>query len=177
MIVTNNKKLAQKAKYLTTQAKDDHIRYIHNEIGYNYRMTNVQAAIGMAQLEKIENFIQTKKKNYELYKNKLAKIDGLSLLDFPTNIRPNYWLYSLLIDKKKFRMDRDELMKNLEKNNIESRPIWYLNHWQKPYKKNQSYKIEKAIWYWERILNIPSSSNLTETELNRVVKTIEKARD
>lgn len=172
MLVAKNKNLAVKAKYLSTQAKDDELYYIHNEIGYNYRMTNLQAALGVAQLEQLEKFIEIKKRNYNLYKNEIKNIDGLKLLDFNKNTRPNYWFYSLLIDKELYGFDRDELLKKLSEKKIQTRPIWGLIHQQKPYRNNQAYKIEKAIYYRERILNIPCSTNLTEEDIKFIVNNL-----
>jgi len=93
MIVSNNENFLKRAKHLTTQAKCDELYFIHDEIGYNYRMTNIQAALGLAQLEQIEHFIETKRKNYEFYKQEINKIHGLKILEFKGNIRPNYWFY------------------------------------------------------------------------------------
>jgi perosamine synthetase len=127
MIVSNSKKLANKARYLVNQAKDDPVRSVHNEIGYNFRLTNLQSAFGLAQLERLECFISSKKKNYELYKELLRPIDGVEMLGIPEGTAPNYWFYSLLIDKKEYGMDREKLMDYLTKKKIQSRPIWYLN--------------------------------------------------
>ena len=170
MLVAKDKKIAEKAKYLSTQAKDDKLYYIHNEIGYNYRMTNLQGALGVAQLEQLEKFIQTKTRNYKLYKKLISEIEGLKLLDFKKGTRSNHWFYSLFIDEDKYGIGRDDLLKKLKEKGIETRPIWYLNHLQKPFKKNQAYKIEKAKYYWERVLNIPCSSNLTQNDVEYVVE-------
>lgn len=174
MILTNNAKIATYALYLTTQAKDDPVRYVHNEIGYNYRLTNIQAAMGVAQLENIERKISTKKKNYELYRDLLADIAGLRLLDFPAGTRPNYWFYSLVIDKEKYGLSCEQLLKRLKRACIEVRRLWYLNHWQKPYRKNQAYRITRAIWFWKRVLNLPCSVGLKEPEIRKVVNTLRK---
>lgn len=176
MIVTNNKSLAEKARYLLEQAKDDPVRYIHNEIGYNFRLTNLQAALGLAQLRQLNRFIKTKKNNYELYAKLLKGIDGVKMLGIPAGTSPNYWFYSLIVNKKEYGIDREKLMDALQKKNIQTRPIWYLTHFQKPYCNNQAYKIEKAIWFWGRVLNIPCSSNLKKKELLEVVSAIELSR-
>lgn len=168
MLVSNNNELLDKAKYLSTQAKDDELNYIHNEIGYNYRMTNVQAAIGLAQLENLEEFISIKKENYELFKENLDN-EYFKILDFNDNTRPNYWFYSLLIKKD---IDKNYLIKYLNDNNIQVRPIWGLIHKQKPYTKNQNYKIEKAEYYSDRIVNIPCSSNLKKEDVMYVIDII-----
>lgn len=158
MLVAKTADIVKKAKYLSTQAKDDEINFIHNEIGYNYRMTNVQAAIGVAQLEQLENFISIKAMNYLLMKQK-----GLKLLEFKDNIRPNYWFYSLLASGHKNR-----LIEYFSSNQIQVRPIWGLINMQYPYVDEQSYKIEKAIYYHENIINIPCSSNLRASDIERL---------
>ncbi len=172
MLVSNNPDLTRKAKYLSTQAKDDEINFIHNEIGYNYRMTNLQAALGVAQLERLEEFIDIKKKNFELYKDGISDLSGLRLLDFNNNIRPNYWFYSLVLDN--FKFDRDEVITYFVKNHVQVRPIWGLIHEQRPYKKEQCYKIDKAIYYRKKIINIPCSSNLTEDDIKTVLNLLKK---
>jgi len=173
MIVTNNKLLAEKARYLTNQAKDDAVKYIHNQIGYNYRLTNLQSAIGLAQLEQLRGFIKTKKKNYSLYKNLLSKVEGLKILDIPKGTSPNYWFYSLVVEEKQFGMNRNEVMNCLEAQGIQTRPIWYLNHLQRPYRKNQAYKIEKALWFWKRVLNLPCSTNLQIKQIKYITSVIQ----
>lgn len=174
MMVASDPELAEKARYLSTQAKDDVLYYIHNEIGYNYRMTNLQAAIGVAQLEQLEGFIDVKTKNYHLYKAGIEGIEGLSLLDFNSNVRPNYWFYSLVIDKEAYGLDVHELLLKLNEQKIQTRPIWGLIHEQKPYQNNQSYKIVKATTYINQILNIPCSTNLTEEEVTVVIEALKK---
>ena len=171
MLVCAHDSDAKKAVYLTTQAKDDEIRFIHNEVGYNYRMTNLQAALGIAQLENIEKYIQIKRDNFELYQKLLANC-GLSLLPFNSNIWPNYWFYSLIIDKNKLGFSNLELLNFLQNEQIQTRPIWYLNHLQKPYKDCQSYKIKNAMQYLDQILNLPCSSNLSAIDVAQVVDSI-----
>lgn len=172
MIITSNRLLAEKAKYLTNQAKDDPIKYIHNEIGYNFRLTNLQAALGLAQLEQLKKFIKIKKSNYELYCKLLASVKGLKMLGLPEGTSPNCWFYSLLVNKKEYGMDREKLMNSLTKKGIQSRPIWQLNHLQRPYRKNQAYKIAKAPWFWGRVLNLPCSTDLREKQVKQVVLAI-----
>lgn len=173
MIVTNNEEYACKARYLTTQAKDDSVRYIHNEIGYNFRLTNIQAAMGVAQLEKLPEFIEIKKKNYQKYKDEIGKIKGLHLAEVPGYANSNYWMYQLQIEKEIYGKEREELMAHLLKNRIQTRPIWYPNHLQKPYKNCQSYYIEKAFELWNKTLNIPCSVNLSEYEISKVISALE----
>ncbi len=172
MIVTSNRLLAEKARYLTNQAKDDPVRYIHHAIGYNFRLTNLQAALGLAQLEQLKKFIMIKRYNYELYRKLLSPVRGIKMLGIPRGTSPNYWFYSLLVDKKEYGMNREELMNYLTKKKIQSRPIWYLNHLQRPYRMNQAYKVEKAPWFWKRVLNLPCSTSLQEKQINRIASFI-----
>lgn len=169
MIIVKNKALAERAKYLTEQAKDNALRHIHNNVGYNFRLTNLQAAVGLAQLEKIENFIAVKKRNYETYQKGLQGLSGLKILGPPQGTRPNYWFYSLLVEK-----NREDLMRHLLKEGIQTRPVWRLNHLQMPYRKNWAFKIEMAIWFSKTVLNIPCSSNLSQREVSRVLAEIKK---
>lgn len=173
IVVSDNLEYLKRVNFLAVQAKSDPWRYKHDEIGYNYRLTNISAAFGLSQLKKISEFIETKKRNYKIYKERLKDIEGLRLLDFNSGTSPNYWFYSLYIEDD-FPLEREELMQELDRRGIGSRPIWGLNHLQKPYKNNQAYKIEKAISYSKHVLNIPCSSNLTEEEVNRVCEILEK---
>lgn len=169
MLVSNHQELLKKARYLSTQAKDDELYYKHNDIGYNYRMTNIQAALGIAQLEQLEKFINIKIENYNLYKSKLNSND-ISILNFNKDTRSNHWFYSLMI--KNSKINRDYLLNELVKKNIQTRPIWGLVHEQKPYVDNQTYKIKKANFYYDKVLNIPCSTNLTKDDVMVVIETI-----
>lgn len=168
MIVSNDEELLQKAKHLTTQAKSDELYYTHDEIGYNYRMTNIQAALGLAQLEQLEAFIKIKEDNHNLYKEEVDRIPGLSIQAFKSNIRSNYWFYALTCDNA-YPLNRDEIIKYLSAKSIQARPIWGLINEQKPYLDNQAYKIEKAKYYLEHVVNVPCSTNLTKEDVLHVV--------
>ena len=174
MVVGDNEELVEKVRFLSSQAKKDTLYFIHDEIGYNYRMLNLQAALGTSQIDQLESFIETKIKNYNIYKEELEKIEGLEILPFVEGIRANYWFYSLKIDKEKYGIGRDELLQKLVDAGIQTRPIWGLIHQQKPYSTCQSYEIEKALYYYDRILNLPCSSNLTEKEVYQVIEKIKE---
>ncbi|HED38677.1 MAG TPA: hypothetical protein ENI76_10625 [Ignavibacteria bacterium] len=141
-----------------------------NEIGYNYRMTNVIAAIGVAQLEVLDEYIAIKKATFEKYKIEIKNIDGLDVVDVPDYADNNYWMLALQIDKNKYPLDREGLMKKLKKHNIQTRPIWYPNHLQKPYVDCQSYKIGNTLKLVEQTLNIPCSVNITDNEIELVIE-------
>lgn len=173
-VLTRDKSRALHIKYLSTQAKDDPHFYIHNEIGFNYRMTNVQAAIGCAQMEEIEEFIKRKNRNYQIYVELLEGTELGYILPFRDNIRPNKWFYSLVIDRAKCPLDIKTYIDALSKEGAETRPIWGLIGEQKPYQKCVSYKIEKAKYYSERIINLPCSTNLTKNQINETVDKLKK---
>ena len=176
MVVGDNEELVEKVRFLSSQAKKDTLYFIHDEIGYNYRMLNLQAALGTSQIDQLESFIETKIKNYKIYKEELEKIEGLEILPFVEGIRANHWFYSLKIDKEKYGIGRDELLQKLVDAGIQTRPIWGLIHQQKPYSTCQSYEIEKALYYYDRILNLPCSSNLTEKEVYQVIQKIKELK-
>lgn len=168
MIVSSNEDLLSRAKHLTTQAKSDELYYTHDEIGFNYRMTNLQAALGLAQLEQLEDFIITKKRNYDYYKKELNGVYGLRILDFKEDIRPNYWFYGLYIEDS-FKLNRDELISYLASHKIQTRPIWGLINEQGPYLNALGYEIEKAKDYLKHVVNIPCSSNLSVEDVFIVI--------
>lgn len=173
MVVSHNSELLDKVAFLSIQAKTDPLYFIHDEIGYNYRMTNIQAAFGTDQIDRLEGFIETKIKNYNLYRQAINEIPGLSLLPFRKDARANHWFYSVVVDNKRYGMNRDTLLNKLNENNIQTRPLWRLIHKQKPYIKNQSYMIEKAYFYETNLLNIPCSSDLSKDEIVEVVRNLE----
>ncbi|MBU1239688.1 LegC family aminotransferase [Myxococcota bacterium] len=171
-MVSTHPELLAKAKYLSTQAKNDELYFVHNEIGYNYRMTNLQAAVGIAQLEQLDAFIEIKKRNYELYKELLTVTPGVELWPFRENISSNHWFYTLVIDEEKTGISRDALMGALSEEKIQSRPVWKLIHSQKPYAMCQRTDLSRAEFFEKTILNIPCSTNLNEPDVHRVAQTI-----
>ena len=162
-------------KYLSTQAKDDPHYYIHNEIGYNYRMTNLQAALGVAQMEELEEFIRRKRENYTLYEKQFDGFAYGTLLGFRPDTRSNQWFYSLQLptgDDRRGRIVLRDLITALVKEGIQTRPIWGLIHEQKPYQGFRAYRMEQAPMYGSCILNIPCSTQITEEEIIRASEVI-----
>lgn len=174
MVVSNNQKLLDKVAFLGVQAKTDPLYFIHDEIGYNYRMTNIQAAFGTDQIDRLEGFIENKIKNYNLYKEVIENINGLELLPFRQDTRANHWFYSVIVDEDEYGINRDELLRKLNDRNIQTRPLWGLIHKQKPYLDSQGYKIDKAEFYEKNLINIPCSSNLKENEVRRVAEKLKE---
>ena len=171
MIVTNNNIFAKKIRYLIKQAKDNDFEYIHNEIGYNYSQTNVQAAIGLAQFEKLDKILKWKKSIHNSYSRLLKDNKNFTIYSTPSYSESNYWLNILRIESLK-KIDKIKLMKLLIKNGIYVRPIWQLNHLQKEYKLCQNYKITNALALLDRSICLPSSYNLKKNDLKRIVSII-----
>lgn len=171
MILAKSPDDAEHAKHLTTQAKSDEKNFLHDEVGFNYRLTNLQAAMGLAQLEQLEGFIATKRENLALYEKLLADMDSVSVLPFVSGVRSNCWFYSLFI-KNPEANNRDAIITALEKERIQTRPIWGLIHEQLPYRGSICYRLEKAPYYAARVVNLPCSTNLSAKDVERVVSVL-----
>jgi len=172
MLVTDDESLATRARYLFNQAKDDSLRYVHESVGFNYPLTNVAAAIGLGQIEQLPDYIATKRANRARYVDGLAGVSGLRVMEAPQGTDSNCWFYALLVEPDEFGMDREELMGRLSEARIQSRPLWLPIHMQTPYASCTVVAPEHAVWYWNRILNLPCSSNLTASDVDRVVETV-----
>ena len=170
MVVTDDEKMANKIRHLTTQAKRDPFEYDHDEIGYNYRLNNIQAAMGVAQMEKIEKFVQIKRKNTELYKELLADIEELELLKENEWAKSNYWLNVIKVPKT----HKNPLVEYLLSRNIQVRPVWKLIYSLPMYSGFQSYKIDRAGDAYESCISLPSSVNLKQSEIEYIVNNIAK---
>lgn len=173
-ITSNNPATVDHLRFLSTQAKTDPHYYIHDEIGYNYRMTNLQAALGVAQMEELPEFIRRKQRNYELYKELFEGFEYGSLMPFKDGTESNKWFYSLCIDRNHIKATMKEIIIALHDKGMETRPIWGLINEQKPYEGEETYKLEKAPYYASRILNIPSSTQITEDEIRYVAAEVQK---
>ena len=171
-ITANKPEVVDHLRYLSTQAKNDPHYYIHNEIGYNYRMTNLQAALGVAQLEELPEFIRRKQNNYEKYKQLFEGFDLIKVIGFREGTSSNKWFYSLEINRDKIKASMREIITALEKQGIQTRAIWGLINEQIPYLSDDCYLIEKANYYANRILNIPSSTSITNEEIAFVVEKV-----
>ncbi len=170
MILTDDALLAEKAKYLTKQAKDDKIRYFHNEIGYNFRLTNIQAALGVAQLEQLPRFIERKQDIFNQYKTAVENIAGLTMTGVPDYADNNHWMNMLQIDSESYGENMESLMQRLEKNSIQARPVWGLNHLQKPYMNCQNYRIKRSEELVSNSLSLPSSTNISKEDFNNIIE-------
>lgn len=155
VIVTDNETLAKRAKHLTTTAKVQHKwEYIHDEIGYNYRMPNLNASLLVAQLEQLDGFIENKRDLASEYQNIFAAIDGIKFITEPKDSISNYWLQAILVEDIKLR---DEFLDYTNGNGVMSRPIWRLMNELKMFKDCQKDSLKNSKYLEERIINISSS--------------------
>ena len=171
-ILTSNLELYKRAKYLINQAMDDPFKYLHNDIGYNYRLSNINAAIGLAQFENIKKFIKQKKIIFSQYRKILSKNKNIKILNFPINSSNNYWQSNLLIKTKNYENIIHKISNNLNKINYSIRRAWHPCHLQKPFKNFQKYEINKTIYLAKRLICLPSSSFLNKKEINKIAKVI-----
>ena len=173
-VTSNNSNTVDHIRFLSTQAKTDPHYYIHDEIGYNYRMTNLQAALGVAQMEELPEFIRRKQANYDKYARLFENYELAKLIPFREGTSSNKWFYSLEINRERITVEMREIITRLQDKGIQTRAIWGLINEQKPYLNEITYKLEKAPYYAERILNIPSSTQITDEEIEYVAAEIKK---
>ena len=172
VVVTSDAKLAARVRYLATQAKDDPLEYIHNEIGFNYRMTNVQAALGCAQLEQLPQFVERRRAIAARYQQELNGIAGLRILGEAAWAMSTYWLSTLVCEDSTFARTR-ELIQFLQQRNIQSRPLWQPIHLSRAHAGNGfGSDCPVAQKLYVTAVNIPSSSTLSESQQTRVVNAI-----
>ena len=168
MIVTDNQLWAARARYLTTQAKDDPIEYVHNEIGYNYRLTNIQAALGCAQLEEIGRRLAAKRAIADTYREALSRLPGITPMPEAPWASSAFWMYTILVDEAGFGMDSRGLLRSLADAGIQARPLWQPLHMSRAHAQSQSYECEVAERLYHDALSLPCSVGLTQPEQRRV---------
>jgi perosamine synthetase len=176
MLVTSNADSAEKARYLTTQAKDDTTEYIHNTIGFNYRLTNVLAAIGCAQTEKLNHFVNRRREINGIYQAHLADVPGVRVLGEADEARSNFWLSAIQINSNLYGMSSRQLRERLKETRIESRTMWQPIHLSPAHQNAVSLPCPVAEKVFETALCLPSSSFLTDEEVLRVISVIRDSR-
>ena len=173
-VTAKDPKTVDHLRFLSTQAKTDPHYYIHDEVGYNYRMTNLQAALGVAQMEELPDFIGRKQRNYERYRAAFKDFPLATLLPFREGTESNKWFYSLCLDRSRIDVPLKEIILALREKGIESRPIWGLINEQLPYREEEAYRLEKAPYDADRVINIPSSTQITEEEIDYVADEVKR---
>lgn len=177
MMVTMNKDIAKKAKYISNQTKTitDNGGMYHEEIGFNFRMPNVLAAMGVAQLEMVPEYLEIKRKNAQTYSELLKDVKGIKLIKEEAYVENCYWLYSLLVTEE-FPVSRDELIKKLGENGIMARPFFMLVHEMPPYKNCKYGTMENSKYVESCGINLPSSVNLKQDEIIKICEVIKNVK-
>jgi perosamine synthetase len=176
MIVTDNEAWAEKARYLTTQAKDDPVEYVHREIGYNYRLTNIQAAMGCAQLELLDEYIAAKRRIAERYRAALGGIEGVTVMPAAEWAWSIYWMYTVLIDPERYGHSSRWLLARLGEKHIQSRPLWQPLHRSEAHPGAEAVESGVADRLNRDGLSLPCSVGLSDPELAAVVEAISSLR-
>jgi len=174
-LLSNEKEITDKARFLATQARDKAPHYQHSHIGYNYRMSNVLAGIGLGQMEVIDERVKARRKNFSFYKEHLRKYKGISFLEEPDkSYFSNYWLTTILLDPSKTGVTREDLQAALENENIESRPLWKPMHLQPVFSSCPAYVNGTSEELFKNGLCLPSGSNLTDDDRSEIIDVITK---
>jgi perosamine synthetase len=169
MIVTDRTDWAERARYLTTQAKDDPVEYVHGEIGYNYRLTNVQAAMGCAQLEQLETYLDAKRRTAETYTTALRRIDGIRIPQVASWARSAFWLFTIQVEGATFGRDSREVLKELAELDVQTRPLWQPLHLSRAHSGSTCLGGEVASHLYKECLSLPCSVGITLEETERVI--------
>jgi len=172
MVVTDNEVWAQRLKYFTTQAKDDPLEYIHNEIGFNYRLSNIQAAMGCAQLEKLDEYISAKRRLAELYSEALGAIPGVTPMPEAPWAFGTFWMYTILVDEDRFGIGSRELLHKLAANGVQTRPLWQPLHRSKAHQNCSASGGRVAEALNRDALSLPSSVGLDPDAVFKVARLI-----
>jgi len=168
MLVSDNEEWIEKAKFLSTQAKEDFLHYEHKEYGYNYRMSNVLSAIGVAQMEVLDKRVNQKREVFNFYKEQLSDIEEISFMPEIEGSRGNRWLSTILFE----RTDPLVVVKALEEVNAESRPLWKPMHLQELFKESRAFLDGTSEIFYKKGLCLPSPTSVSKGELMRVVSVI-----
>jgi len=168
IVVTNDEGLAEKVRHLSTQAKNDSIEYDHNEIGYNYRLTNIQAAMGVAQMEGLDKFVEIKRKNAFRYQNLFSNTNSIEFLWEKPWVKSNFWFYTIKVST----FHKKALIDYLLSKSIQVRPVWKPIHTLPMYKDCQTFRVESALKIYDTVLNLPCSIGIRMEEIEFTVEKI-----
>lgn len=159
-VITNSKQIADKIRYLSTTAKKNHKwEFIHDDIGYNYRMPNINAALGCAQIDQLKLKIKNKRALFKYYKHEFSNVPGIKLFIESYNCRSNYWLQTLILNSNNIK-ERNEILEITNSNGIQTRPAWRPIDSLKPFKDFPKMNLDNTYSLYNRVINIPSSDNL-----------------
>ncbi|MEA2260507.1 MAG: perosamine synthetase [Acidobacteriaceae bacterium] len=172
MLVTDSAEWAARARYLTTQAKDDPIEYVHGTVGYNYRMTNLLAALGCAQMEQLDTFVATKRQIARRYRESLAVLAGIRVPEEAEWAFSTYWMFTVLVDEKDSGIGSRELLRELSTRKIQARPLWQPMHRSPAHGASHSPPCANADVLHRQAISLPCSVGLTASAQDYVIETI-----
>ena len=175
MLCSDDEQVVEQARFLSTQARDPAAYYEHSTIGYNYRMSNVLAAIGLAQLDVLPQRVAAKKELFEFFQTHLADLPGISFMPVAEFGQPNYWLTSILVEPDEFGMDCEQLRQLMESRNLEARRVWKPMHCQPVFAGCRSRGGKVAEEIFAKGLSLPSGTAMTEEDRMRIVDAIRTA--
>ena len=172
MLVSNDEDLIKQARFLATQARDPEPHYEHTQIGFNYRLSNICAGIGRGQLAVLEDRVAARCRNFEAYKSALEDLPGIEFMPEPDYGKSTHWLSCLTFDSEQSGIDREKIRLALAEQNIETRPLWKPMHLQPVFSNCECFNAGVSEELFQKGLCLPSGSNLTEEDLNRVITEI-----
>jgi perosamine synthetase len=172
MLVTNNAAWAQRARYLSTQAKDDPLEYVHHHIGYNYRLTNLLAALGCAQMEQLDDFVAAKRRIAHRYTEAFSGAPGIRVMQEAEWAFSAFWMFTIRIDATLYGLDSRALLHRLTAANIQARPLWQPLHRSPAHLASPSGRIETADTLHRECLSLPCSVGLTAEDQERVIQAV-----
>jgi perosamine synthetase len=175
VIVTDNAAWADRARYLTTQAKDDPVEYRHGAVGYNYRLTNIQAAVGVAQMERLDDHVEKKRRIAAMYAAQCADIPGLQAMTEAPWAFSAFWLFTILVDEAEYGVDSRALLRALGAKGIETRPLWQPLQTSAAHGACQAYHVDVADTLYRQALSLPSSVALDPADQQRVIDAVRGA--
>lgn len=175
MIVTNNQTLAEAARHLVTQARTDPIEFVHDQVGYNYRLPSLNAALGVAQMEQLESFVKVKRDLGAFYRAAFKEMPGVTFMPEARWAEPTYWVNTILLDRSVSEEDRTRIIGVLNSRSVQAQPRWRPLHRLPVYRGEQAYRVETANDLYRRAISLPSSVALTEAERSYVVERVREA--
>jgi perosamine synthetase len=172
MLVTDDAELARRARYLTTQAKDDALEYVHHTVGFNYRLTNVLAAMGCAQMEQLDGFVSAKRKIASRYNQAFASLAGIQVPEEAPWARSTYWMYTALVNEHRAGLDARALLRQLGSRNIQARPLWQPMHCSQAHAGSASPPAPHAEQLHRQAISLPCSVGLDASAQDRVIQAV-----
>ena len=179
MLVSNDLKAIEKARFLATQARDKALHYQHSQIGYNYRMSNILAGMGIAQMKVIEERVSQKKAIFRRYREQLKEMKGITFMPQAEDTLHNRWLSTLTVDPAEYESSPEDIVMEMEKDNIEARPLWKPLHLQPLFRNYRFYQHSSETSICERLYQtgicLPSGTGMSETDQQRVIRSFQSA--